>query len=187
MGRRAAVFGACHLLRRARPPPRPVRRRCRLPVPGRSANPHPQLSACRVQRPPRYCRRRASALLQSDGGRQPGDAIHLWRAGWQQQATGIRSDRFKVAALGLGVDGPERQRRFAGSGDPSERNHRVTRRYHVDTAMIVHARPINTHAGVDVVRGFQDISVIVLDEYPCRGQASMPSPVPSWLLRCAGI
>ena len=78
-------------------------------------------------------RRRTPALLQRDGGRQPGDVIDLRRAGGQQQASGVRSDRFEVAALGLGIDGPEGQRRFAGSGDPGERDQRVTRRCDVDT------------------------------------------------------
>ena len=66
-----------------------------------------------------------------------------------QQATGVRSDRFEVAALRLGVDGAEGQRRFAGSGDPRERDERIARRYDVDTPQIVDPRPVNAHARVD--------------------------------------
>ena len=78
-------------------------------------------------------RRRPAPLLQCDGGRQPRDVVDLRRAGRQQQAAGVRRDRLEVAALRLGVDGPEGQRRLARPRDAGERDQRVARGGDVDS------------------------------------------------------
>ena len=80
---------------------------------------------------------RAAALLERDGGRQPGDHLHLGVVPLLDKAPGVRRHGFEVAALGLGVDGAEGQRRLARTRDAGEGDDRVARDVHVHVAKVV--------------------------------------------------
>ena len=54
--------------------------------------------------------RRAAALLERDGGRQPGDHLHLGVVPLLDEPAGVRRDGLEVAALRLGIDGAEGER-----------------------------------------------------------------------------
>ncbi|CAM5498760.1 hypothetical protein STANM309S_03231 [Streptomyces tanashiensis] len=91
------------------------------------------------------------ALLQRDRRRQPGDLTDRRRPHLVDQPPRVRGHRLEVAALGLGVDRPEGQRRLAGPGDPGERDERVTRDVDVDPGEIVLTG--TSDADVRIVRG----------------------------------
>jgi hypothetical protein len=55
----------------------------------------------------------AALLLEGDGRWQPVDGVHLRDAELVEQPAGVRGDGLQVAALGLGVQGAEGQRRLA--------------------------------------------------------------------------
>ena len=79
---------------------------------------HPQQVGQRGEGADRRARaRRAAALLQGHGRRQPGDLLHVRGADLLQQPAGVRRDRLEVAALRLGVERAERQRGLARTGD----------------------------------------------------------------------
>ena len=78
-----------------------------------------------------------AALLEGDGGRQPRDHFHLGVVALLDQPAGVGRHGLEVAALGLGVDGPEGQRGLAGAGNPGERDDRVAGHVHVHVPQVV--------------------------------------------------
>ena len=59
------------------------------------------------------------------------------RAHLLQQPTRVRRHRLEVSALSLGVQGPKRERRLAGSGDAREDDERVPRDVDIDALEVV--------------------------------------------------
>ncbi|MNY44572.1 hypothetical protein D3C86_1796100 [compost metagenome] len=57
-----------------------------------------------------------------------------------EQATGIGRDRFQIAALRLGIEGGEGERRLAGSRHAGEHDQGVARDVHVNILEIMLAR-----------------------------------------------
>ena len=75
---------------------------------------------------------RAALLLQRDRGRQAGDVVDVGHADLVDQAARVRRDRLEVAALRLGVQRAERERRLARPRDAREHDQRVARDVDVD-------------------------------------------------------
>jgi len=80
---------------------------------------------------------RAALLLQGHGRGQAFDGIDIRHADLVDQAPGIGGDRFEVAALGLGVEGGEGQRRLARAGHPGEHHQGVAGDVDVDVLEVV--------------------------------------------------
>ena len=78
-----------------------------------------------------------AALLERDGGRQPGDHFHLGVVPLLDEPPGVGRHGLEVAALRLGVDGAEGQGGLAGAGDAGERDDRVAGHVHVHVAQVV--------------------------------------------------
>ena len=81
--------------------------------------------------------RRAAALLERDGGRQPGDHFHLGVVPLLDEPAGVGGHGFEVAALRLGIDGAEREGGLAGAGDAGEGDDRIAGHVHVHVAQVV--------------------------------------------------
>ena len=62
--------------------------------------------------------RRAALLLQGDRRGQPVDRVHLGHGQLVEQPAGVRGDRLEVPALGLGVEGAEREATTCPSPTP---------------------------------------------------------------------
>ena len=61
---------------------------------------------------------------------------------WPEELAGVGRQRLDVAALALGVDRVERERRLPRAGEPGEDDQLVARQLEVDVAEVVlHARP----------------------------------------------
>ncbi len=80
---------------------------------------------------------RGAALLQRDGGRQPGDLADLRCTHLMDEPPGVGGDGFEVAALGLRIDRPEGQRGLAGPGHTGEDGEGVARDVDPDVPQIV--------------------------------------------------
>ncbi len=68
---------------------------------------------------------RPPALLDGDGRRQPLDGLHVRLLHLLEELAGVGREALDVAALPLGVDGVEGQRRLARAGDAGDDDHVV--------------------------------------------------------------
>ena len=82
---------------------------------------------------------RGRLLLDRYGRRQPLDGLDVRLFHQLEKLAGIRRKRFNVAALSLRVDGVERQRRLAGSGQAGKDGHLAARDAHLHRLQIVYA------------------------------------------------
>ncbi len=87
--------------------------------------------------------RRAPLLLQGHGRRQAFDGIDVRYTDLVDQPPRIRRHGFEIAALRFGVEGRERQRRLARTGDTGEHHQRIARNVDIDVLEVVF--PGSTH------------------------------------------
>ena len=79
-------------------------------------------------------------LLDGDGGREAVDGVHIGPLHLVEELAGVGGEGFDVAALALGIDGVEGERRFARAGEAGDDGERVARDADVDVAQVVLAR-----------------------------------------------
>ena len=87
----------------------------------------------------RVARRRL--LVDRDRRRQALDEVDVGLVHLAEELPGVRRQRLDVAALALGVDRVERQRRLARARQTGEHDQLVAREHEVDVAEVVLARP----------------------------------------------
>ena len=80
---------------------------------------------------------RSALLLKRHRRRQPLDLVDLGHLHLVEETPSVRRDRFQIAALGLGIEGGERQRRLARSRHAGEHDERVARYVDIDILEIV--------------------------------------------------
>ena len=98
-------------------------------------------------------RRRAATLLERHSGRQPGDLPDVRRTDLLEQPAGVRRDRLEVAALRLGVQRAEGERRLPGARHPGEGDHGVAGDVDIHVAEVVLAGAAHVHEVVGRVDG----------------------------------
>src|SRR4030095_9072487 len=76
-------------------------------------------------------------LLDRDGGREAADVVVLGLLHRAEELPGVARERLDVAALPLGVDRVEGERRLAGSRWTGEDDQRVLREHDVDAPQVV--------------------------------------------------
>ena len=82
---------------------------------------------------------RGRFLFDGNGRRQAFDVIHIRLFHHRQELPGIGRQRLHVAALALGVNGVEGQRRLAGAGQAGDHDQSVTRQVEVDVLEVMGA------------------------------------------------
>ena len=83
---------------------------------------------------------RGGLLVDGDGGRQTVNVVHVRLVHLPEELPRVAGQRFNVAALTLGVDGVERQRRFARAGQAGQNHQLVARNLNVDVFQVVLSR-----------------------------------------------
>ena len=91
---------------------------------------------------------RGRLLVDGDGRRQALDGVHVGLVHLPQELAGVGGQRLDVAALALGVDRVEGQRRLARAGEPGDDDEAVARQAQGDVLEVVLAR-----AGDDEIVG----------------------------------
>ena len=86
---------------------------------------------------------RGGLLLDRDRRRQAVDLVDVRLLHHLQELAGIGRERFDIAALALGIDGVEGERRLARAGKAGEHHQPVARNLDVDVLEIVLARAAN--------------------------------------------
>ncbi len=76
-------------------------------------------------------------LIDGDGRREPVDGIDVGLVHLPEELAGVRRERFDVAALALGVERVECQRRLAGTRQACDDDQAVSRERHGDVLEIV--------------------------------------------------
>ena len=76
-------------------------------------------------------------LVDRDRRRQALDEVDVGLVHLAEELAGVRRQRLDVAALALGVDRVERERRLAGPGQPGEHDERVARQVEDDVLEVV--------------------------------------------------
>ena len=116
----------------------PAARAVRLPDRGVE---EPQVVVDLGDRPDRGARvLRGGLLLDRDRRREPLDGVDVRLLHLLEELPGVRGERLHVAALSLGEERVERQRRLARAGQPREHHQLVARQVEVDVLEIVLAR-----------------------------------------------
>ncbi|MNY05432.1 hypothetical protein D3C86_1381550 [compost metagenome] len=82
---------------------------------------------------------RGGLLLDGDRRRQPLDGVDVGLLHHRQELAGVGGQRFHVAALALGVQGVEGQRRLARAGQAGDHDQLVARQGQVDVLQVVGA------------------------------------------------
>ena len=100
--------------------------------------------------------RSGGALLDGDGGRQAVDLIDVRFFDLLEKLAGVGGKRLDVAPLAFRVEGVERQRRLAGTGQAGHDDQPVARDADVDVLQVVDARP----ADVDPVVRHGTVSLL---------------------------
>ena len=83
--------------------------------------------------------RAGGLLLDGNGRRQTLDQVDIRLLHLFEKLPRVGRQRLDVAALTLGVDGVERQRRLAGAGQAGDHDQRITRQINVDVLEVVDA------------------------------------------------
>ncbi len=86
---------------------------------------------------------RGGLLVDGDGRREPFDEVDVGLVHLAQELAGVRREGLDVAALALGVDGVEGQRRLARPRQPGEDDQPVPGQVEGDVTQIVLASPAN--------------------------------------------
>ncbi len=86
-------------------------------------------------------------LLDGNRRRQALDGVDVGLAHQFEELAGIGGQAFDVTALALGVDGVERQRRFAGAGQAGNDGQAVARDIDIDILQIMFARAAHSDGG----------------------------------------
>ena len=96
---------------------------------------------------------RRGLLLDGDRRRQALDGIHVRLLHELEELARVGRERLDVAALALGVDGVEGERRLARARQPGHHRERIPRQGHVDVFKIVLPRPTHREHGSGGSRG----------------------------------
>ncbi|MNS90070.1 hypothetical protein D3C72_1241040 [compost metagenome] len=80
-------------------------------------------------------------LLDRDGRGEALDQVDIGLLHQLQELAGVGGQRFDVAALALGIERVERQRRLAGPRQPRDHDELVARQVEVDVLQVVGTRP----------------------------------------------
>ncbi len=95
-------------------------------------------------RPDRRARvARGRLLVDRDRRREPVDRVDVRLLHHLEELARVRGEALDVAALSLGVDRVERERRLAGAGEAGDAHERVPRQPDVDVLEVVLARPVD--------------------------------------------
>ena len=94
-----------------------------------------------ADRAARVARRRL--LVDRDRRRQALDEVDVGLVHLPEELAGVRGERLDVAALALGVDGVERERRLARAREAGEHDQLVARQFEVDVAEVVLPRALD--------------------------------------------
>ena len=86
---------------------------------------------------------RGGLLLDGDGRRQPFDGVHVRLVHLLKKLAGVGREGLDVAALALGVDRVEGERRFAGAGQPGDHDELVAGDRQVEVLEIVLPRALD--------------------------------------------
>ena len=86
-------------------------------------------------------------LVDGDGRREAFDEVDVGLVHLAQELPGVGGQRLDVAALALGEDGVEGQRRLPGTGEPGEDDHGVAGQVQVHVAQVVLPRALDDEAG----------------------------------------
>ena len=92
----------------------------------------------RADRRARIVRRRF--LFDRDRGRKALDRVDVGLFHHRQELARVGRQRLHVAALALGIDGVEGERRLSGAGKPGEYDQAIARQFQVEALEIVRAR-----------------------------------------------
>ena len=87
--------------------------------------------------------RRGGLLLDGDGRRQAVDLVDVRLLHHLEELAGIGRQALDIAALALGIDGVEGERRLAGAGQAGHHDQLVARQVEIDVLEIVLARAAN--------------------------------------------
>ena len=79
-------------------------------------------------------------LIDRNGGAQALDRVDVGPVDLAEELARVRAERLDVAALPLGEDRVERERRLPRSGQAGEDDHLVARHLQIDVSEVVHAR-----------------------------------------------
>ncbi len=90
-------------------------------------------------------------LLDRDRRAETADEVHLRLLHLADELPGVGRERLDVAALSLGVERIECQRRLAAAGDSRDHNQFVARQRHVDVLEVVLLGPTDDNVAVDLV------------------------------------
>ncbi len=85
-------------------------------------------------------RRRATLLLERNGGRQAFDVVDFRNLHLVEKAPRVRRHRLQISPLRLGVDRTKGERGFSGTGHAREHHEGVARNANVDVPEVVLAR-----------------------------------------------
>ena len=151
----------------------------------------------RPDRRPRVGARRL--LLDRQGRRQALDRVDVRLLHLLEELAGVGRERLDVAALSLGVDRVEGERRLAGSRQPRDDHELVARQVHVDPFQVVDARAADgdlagTHAANESALGIRgsglgmevdaSASTCPMPHVPCRPFQPLPKHE---ILPCGGL
>ena len=86
---------------------------------------------------------RGGLLLNGDGRRESLDGIHVGPLHLIEKLAGVGGKRFHIAALALGIDGVECQRRFSRAAQSGDHRKAVTGDFDRDVLQVVLAGAAN--------------------------------------------
>jgi hypothetical protein len=121
-----------------------------LPEPGEQ---HPQVVGDfgdGADRAPRVAA--GGLLLDADGRGQPADVVHVRLRELAEELAGVAGQALDVPPLALGVDGVEREGRFARTAHAGEDDELVPGQFEIDVLEVVFPRPADDD-GLGVHRG----------------------------------
>ena len=85
-------------------------------------------------------------MLDRDRRWDAADVVHPWFVHTIEELPHVRRESFDVAALAFGINGLERERRFAGAARTGDDSHFAQRKIDIDALEIVLARSANLDA-----------------------------------------
>jgi hypothetical protein len=126
---------------------------------------------------------RGGLLLDGDGRRQAVDLVDVRLLHHLEELAGIGRKRLDIAALALGVDRIEGERRLAGAAEAGQHDQAVTRQLEVDVLEVVLRAPrvgmVRAQARCSSPCALSDPSGAATSRHPCMRSARQAS----WHLR----